>query len=69
MAVKAITVTFHQDRWQLESEGHLFGSYLDPSAAREAALGLARDVSDRTRVVIREASGSETTVWDPLLLT
>jgi hypothetical protein len=69
MAIKTIAIGFHEGRWQLESEGHFFGSYPDPTAAREAALGLVRDASARVRVVMRETNGSETTVWDPLLVT
>jgi hypothetical protein len=45
------------------------GLHYDGGLFRCATLSWPSDASARIRVVMRDINGSETTVWDPLLVT
>ena len=65
MRAATLLIEFYEGRWRIALDGDLFGSFPTRASAEYAAVQMAQSTMEQpTRVLVRDNSGVEKSVWD-----
>src|SRR5215211_8780848 len=69
MRAAIFLIEFHEGRWRIDFDGDIFGSFPTRASAQYTAVQMAQTTTELpTRVLVRDSTGKEESVWDPCSL-